>query len=44
LLLESGSNKNQRAYFAFFKPQFLLKRNKNMSDEDRQRALARLGK
>ena len=44
LLLEAGSNQHKRAYFVLFKPKFLLKHNKKMSEEDRNTALAMLEK
>lgn len=43
-LLRAGANRNKRAYFVFFRPVFLLKHNANMSDKDKEVALALLAK
>lgn len=41
-LIDAGSQRNKRAYFILFSPKFLLKRNDNMSDANKELALALL--
>lgn len=41
-LLKAGAKRNKRAYFVFFRPIFLLKHNANMSEKDKEAALALL--
>lgn len=41
-LLAAGAKRKGRAYFLLFKPSFLLKHNDNMSDRDKEAAMALL--
>ncbi len=41
-LLAAGANRNRRAYYVLFRPAFLLRRNANVSEEDKKSALALL--
>ncbi len=41
-LLAAGAKRRSRAYFLLFRPTFLLKHNPNMSDKDREAAMALL--
>lgn len=41
-LLAAGAKRNRRAYYVLFRPAFLVRRNANMSEEDRKSALALL--
>jgi ankyrin repeat protein len=41
-LLKAGADPDKRAYFVLFRPIFLLKHNANMSDKEKEVALAML--
>jgi hypothetical protein len=38
----AGADRYRRAYFVFFRPEFLLKHNSSMSEKDKKIALALL--
>jgi len=41
-LMEEGADQGKRAYFFMFKPTFMLRHNKNMSERDKESALLML--